>query len=255
MTDHWDESMRRRYTCRRLAAPLDLFADEEDAGWQALPWSEPFADITGLDELEPVFRTRMRMGWDDRYLYVNAEMEEPHVWGTISERNACRVEDNEVESCIDPDCDGLNYYEVEINALCIIGERSLPNPYGEGGEPLLAEPACGTRRRVALEEGERDGRIDVGEDGGGPGPEALEQRAELVREGYARGDQVVSRPDEGAERPDLVRQRTQRSKTVLETTAERTARDVLLPIFVLYLRTYCRRQLCERVGWLHLEFV
>ena len=46
-------------------------------------------------------------------------------------------EDNDFEIFIDPDGDGLNYYEFEINALGSIWELSLPKPYGEGGVPRL----------------------------------------------------------------------------------------------------------------------
>src|SRR5207253_10855220 len=43
-------------------------------------------------------------------------------------------------------------------------------------EPFLAEPLGAVRGGIAAEEGQGDGRIDVGEDRGGPGPETVEQR-------------------------------------------------------------------------------
>ena len=150
MTDEWTTTMRRRYVCRRVATPLDLGGDASDPGWDALPWSEPFVDITGTASLAPRFRTRMRMGWDDRFLYVNADMEEPHVWGTITEKNAVMFEDNDFEIFIDPDCDGLNYYEFEINALGSIWELCLPKPYGAGGVPRLGCNIDGLVSRVRV---------------------------------------------------------------------------------------------------------
>jgi hypothetical protein len=150
MTDRWHSSMRRQYVCRRVAAPLDLGSDDPDEGWNALPWSDAFVDITGLETLTPRFRTRVRMGWDERFLYVNADMEEPHVWGTITEKNAVMFEDNDFEIFIDPDRDGLNYYEFEINALGSIWELSLPKPYGEGGKPRLGCNIEGLVSRVRV---------------------------------------------------------------------------------------------------------
>ena len=88
------------------------------------------------------------MGWDDQYFYVGAEMEEPHVWGTIRERNAVMFHDNDFEVFIDPDGDGLNYYEFEMNAFGTIWELSLPKPYGEGGVPVLGCNLAGLRRAV-----------------------------------------------------------------------------------------------------------
>ena len=97
----------------------ELKAGEPDPGWDALPWSETFVDITGSAALRPRFDTRVRMGWDARFLYINAELEEPHVWGTITERNAVMFEDNDFEVFLDPDCDGLNYYEFVITSYSI----------------------------------------------------------------------------------------------------------------------------------------
>jgi len=150
MSDQWRESMRRHYVCQRVAKSLDLTTEAMDPGWEELPWSELFADITGHESLQPRYGTRVRMGWDDHYLYVNAELEEPHVWGTITEKNAVMFEDNDFEIFIDPDCDGCNYYEFEINALGTIWELSLPRPYSEGGKPRLGCNIDGLLSRVRV---------------------------------------------------------------------------------------------------------
>lgn len=127
----------RRYQCQRVAQPIQIDGSISDAQWAALPWTDDFVDITGEESLKPYFRTRMKMAWDEHFFYFAAELEEPHVWGTITEKNAVMFEDNDFEIFIDPDCDGLNYYEFEINALGTIWELSLPKPYGEGGVPIL----------------------------------------------------------------------------------------------------------------------
>jgi len=151
MTDRWNEKMRRRYTCRRVASPLNIYAGQSDPGWEDLAWSDLFVDITGRDELMPHYATRMRMGWDEQFLYINADLVEPHVWGTITEKNAKMFEDNDFEVFIDPDCDGLNYYEFEINALGTIWELSLPRPYGDGGVPVLGCNIEGLISRVRVD--------------------------------------------------------------------------------------------------------
>ena len=33
---------------------------------------------------KPRFKTRVKMLWDAKYFYIAAEMEEPHVWGTLT---------------------------------------------------------------------------------------------------------------------------------------------------------------------------
>lgn len=151
MNDAWTEAVRRSYLCRRLPCALDLQGSEPDPLWETLPWSEPFADITGRPELAPRFTTRMRMGRDTEFLYVQALLEEPHVWGTITRDNEVMFMDNDFEVFLDPDCDGLDYYEFEINALGSIWELSLPRPYGDGGEPILGCNLDGLVSRVRID--------------------------------------------------------------------------------------------------------
>ncbi len=127
----------RRYHCQRVQSPIKIDGTLTDPAWAELPWTDDFADITGDPALKPYHQTRVKMGWDDDYLYIGAELKEPHVWGTITQKNTIMFEDNDFEVFIDPDCDGLNYYEFEINALGTIWELSLPKPYGEGGVPIL----------------------------------------------------------------------------------------------------------------------
>jgi hypothetical protein len=140
----------RKYLCRRVGSPIVIEGSLSDPGWASLAWSENFEDITGDPKLKPRFRTRVKMGWDDEYFYVGAKMEEPHVWGTITEQNAVMFEDNDFEVFIDPDCDGLDYYEFEINTLGSIWELSLPKPYGEGGVPILGCNLPGLKSAVHI---------------------------------------------------------------------------------------------------------
>lgn len=138
----------RRYLCERMNRPPALDGKVGGAAWDALPWTDDFIDITGDDSRRPRFRTRAKMGWDDECFYVGAVLEEPHVWGTITEKNAKMFEDNDFEVFIDPDGDGLNYYEFEMNALGTIWELSLPKPYADGGVPILGCNLEGLRRAV-----------------------------------------------------------------------------------------------------------
>jgi len=127
----------REYYCRKVTQTPSLEGFVSGPGWDDLPWTDEFVDITGREALKPWFSTKLKMGWDESYLYFGAQMEEPHVWGTITTKNAQMFEDNDFEIFIDPDSDGLNYYEFEINALGTIWELCLPCPYKDGGKPEL----------------------------------------------------------------------------------------------------------------------
>src|SRR5512133_1807539 len=77
----------RGYVCFRASAPITIDGKPDDSAWADAPWTEDFADIEGPAKPAPRFRTRAKMLWDDEYLYVYAELQEPHVWGTITKKN------------------------------------------------------------------------------------------------------------------------------------------------------------------------
>jgi hypothetical protein len=76
------------------------------------------------------------MLWDDEYLYIAAQLEEPHVWGTLKKHDEIVFHDNDFEIFIDPDGDCRDYYEIEINPLGTIFDLLLERTYADGGPAL-----------------------------------------------------------------------------------------------------------------------
>lgn len=138
------------YHCTKVDRPLALDGFMTDPLWEGAAWTDDFVDITGEAALKPRFRTRVKMLWSDDYFYVAAEMQEPHVWGTITEKNEIMFNDNDFEVFIDPDGDSRNYYEFEVNALNTIWELSLPVPYSHGGQPILGCNLAGLISKVGV---------------------------------------------------------------------------------------------------------
>lgn len=129
------------YTCRRtpIVPSLD---DKGLEAWQRADWTADFDDIENRehsDRPKPTYRTRAKMLWDDNAFYVLAEMEEPHVWGTLNKRNSIIYNDNDFEVFLDPDGDRLAYYEFEMNALGTIMELKMDKPYSDGGNYTFIE--------------------------------------------------------------------------------------------------------------------
>ena len=104
-----------------------------DSLWDAAAWTDYFTDIEGSAKPEPRFKTRAKMLWDAEYFYIAAEMEEPHVWGTLENRDDIIFYDNDFEVFIDPDGDTHEYYELEMNALNTVWDLLLIKPYRDGG--------------------------------------------------------------------------------------------------------------------------
>lgn len=134
----WREKMRHivpeGYVCHFTARPPVIDGKMDDAAWAEAPWTKDFVDIEGDAKPKPRFRTRAKMLWDDKYFYVAAEMEEPHVWGTLTEHDSVIFHDPDFEVFIDPNGDSHEYYEFEMNALNTGWDLFLPKPYKDGGQ-------------------------------------------------------------------------------------------------------------------------
>ena len=144
------QDVPRRYVCYRAPGRPRLDGSLDDPAWRAAPWSAPFVDIEGERKPAPRFQTRMKMLWDDRYLYVAAELEERQVWGTITQRDAVIFHDDDFEMFIDPDGDAKQYAELEINALNTVWDLFLEKPYREGGSADNAWDIAGLRTGVRV---------------------------------------------------------------------------------------------------------
>lgn len=138
----------RGYVCYRASGPLVIDGKLDDSAWANVPWSEPFRDIEGDKKPDPPYRTRVKMLWDDEALYIAAELEEPHVWATLTEHDAVIFHDNDFEVFLDPDSDSHDYGELELNALNTTWDLFLTKPYKDGGRALHAWEITGLRTAV-----------------------------------------------------------------------------------------------------------
>ncbi len=126
---------------------IDGLADEES--WKKTQVSDDFIDIEGVDI--PTYRTNVRMLWDETYLYFYAEMEEPHVWATLKQRDTVIFYNNDFEIFIDPDGDTHNYYEFEMNALNTVWDLLLVKPYREQAPVVDSWDILGLKTAVHVE--------------------------------------------------------------------------------------------------------
>ncbi|MEO8480441.1 MAG: carbohydrate-binding family 9-like protein [Gemmatimonadota bacterium] len=140
----------RSYRAARAVVPPVIDGSFDEPAWAAVPPSEPFVDIEGARRPAPTHETRVRMMWDDSTLYIAATVIEPDLWGTITERDAVIFHDNDFEWFIDPDGDGLRYFEFEVNALGTVWDLFLPKPYRDGGKAVDAWDIEGLRSAVRL---------------------------------------------------------------------------------------------------------
>lgn len=200
----------RLYEAPRAPAAPVIDGDLDEEAWRAAPWTESFLDIRGEGGPRPRWATRARLTWDSCCLYVGAELEEPHLWATLTERDAIIYRDHDFEVFLDPDGDGLAYYELEINALGTEFDLFLDKPYRAGGRAYIDWDMEGLRTAVRLDgtlndpsDEDRGWTVEIAipwaalrpPDGVAAGPEAVPDNS---RQGGGRGS-----PNAGNREPGM----------------------------------------------------
>lgn len=155
-----------RYRCLRTPHPIAIDGDLTKPVWQAAPASSAFVDI--VSGKPAWFDTRVRLLWDDDFLYFGFTAEETDVWGTLTERDSKIYEENDLEIFI---AGKDAYYEFEISACNVIYEvfwiwKDAHHPGGKYWGPPEFNPS--TQRIMTLDgvgghvhpRGERWGFLD-----------------------------------------------------------------------------------------------
>ena len=105
------------YPCYRTNTPIIVDGQLNSPSWNKVPWSEPLVDI--ITGKKTFLETRVKLLWDNQYLYIGFKNEEPFVRASFTENGSHLWEENDVEVFIAGD---NAYYELELNALNTIYE-------------------------------------------------------------------------------------------------------------------------------------
>jgi hypothetical protein len=119
----------KHYVCHRIAGTISVDGKLDEESWKRAAWTDYFVDIEGDLEPAPLYKTRVKMLWDQKYLYIGAEIQEPSLWATLTQRDTVIFRDNDFEVFIDPNGATQPYYEMEINALGTVWDLLLRKPY------------------------------------------------------------------------------------------------------------------------------
>jgi Carbohydrate family 9 binding domain-like len=136
------------YVCLKAEKSPAIDGKLDDDAWKAAPWSSDFVDIEGDAKPKPRHRTRMKMLWDEKALYIAAEIEEPHVWATLDKHDSVIFHDPDFEVFLDPDGDNHLYGELELNAKNTTWDLLLSKPYKDGGKALNGWEIIGLKTAV-----------------------------------------------------------------------------------------------------------
>jgi hypothetical protein len=89
-------------------------ADAQAHHWQGVPAREL---VRAVDGGRPQQGTTVKCAWNANEMRVLFEVQDNHVWATLTERGAMLYEEEVVEVFIDPVGDLEHYFEIEVNPL------------------------------------------------------------------------------------------------------------------------------------------
>ena len=141
----------RTYVAYRTEGALNIDGKLDESSWQKAKSTEAFEDISGKGFAAPKYETTAKMLWDDDYLYVGAILEEPNITAKLTQRDTIIYYDNDFEVFIDPDSDGHNYFEIEVNANNVLFDLMLDKPYRVGGDFFLQWDCPGIQSAIHIE--------------------------------------------------------------------------------------------------------
>jgi hypothetical protein len=121
----------KHYILTKTNEQIVIDGIENESSWKRALYSDLFIDIQGVKI--PKYDTKMKMLWDENYLYVYAQLEEPHIWGDLKQRDTVIYYNNDFEIFIAPSGTTRNYAEIEINCLGTVWDLLLNKPYRDRG--------------------------------------------------------------------------------------------------------------------------
>lgn len=132
-------SYPRQYVAYASDSPPVFDGRLDEPFWQDVGFSEAFVDIS--TNATPGKQTRVKLRWDDAFLYIGAFLVDDQVWANITSTCHCLdpthdqviYHDNDFEVFVDADGSTHGYKETEVNAAAASWDLLLQKPYNDGG--------------------------------------------------------------------------------------------------------------------------
>lgn len=137
------------YYCCRAVDTILIDGVCSPAEWAGAQWTDGFVEIAPGAPV-PLYDTRVKLLWDDDYLYIFAILDDPHIWARLSQRDTVVFYDNDFEVFIDPDGDTHNYLELEVNARGTLWDLLLSRPYRDLGKAITSYNLNGMKMAIGI---------------------------------------------------------------------------------------------------------
>jgi len=134
--NHLNAQEIREYVVKRTTGLIEIDGQFTEPDWEAAAFTERF--VIYWDGSSTNLSTQAKLLWDDDFIYIGFKCEDPDVWATFENRDDLLWNEEVIEILCDPDGDGLNYFEVQVNPLETILDLFLDKAYYAGGRADLS---------------------------------------------------------------------------------------------------------------------
>ncbi len=129
-TGIWAQDLNE-YTVYKSEHPLNIDGKLSEAGWKHARWTQNFVVYNSGETTNT--KTNAKMLWDNNYLYIAIECQDHYLISNFREHDSPLWDEDVAEIFIDPDGDGMNYIEFDVNPLGAVTDVFLAKPYYKGG--------------------------------------------------------------------------------------------------------------------------
>jgi hypothetical protein len=139
-----------RYSVKKINSTITVDGNLDENAWKTAVSTKNFV-ILGNNDTPAKTTTQAKILWDEDYLYVGFNCQDPNVWATYQDRDDPLYTEDVVEVYIDPDGDGEKYLEVEVNPLNTIFDLWLTKPWASGGQGITEWTMAGLATAISVD--------------------------------------------------------------------------------------------------------
>ena len=115
-----------KYSIFKTNSAIKIDGLDNELSWQNATWSPEFVSLKGEENPDTLYQTRFKMLWDNRYLYILAEIKDPHIWTHSSNEDGIYYPGNLLAVLINPDRTTHNFFEFDVNAQNNFNDQYFP---------------------------------------------------------------------------------------------------------------------------------
>lgn len=116
------------YKCPKVQVPPIIDGALDDIAWSSVP-SVNLLDCQNGSPTDR--RTSVRLCWDDNYLYVAFECCDEEIHNSYSNHDDPIFLEDAVEVFLDPDCDEMSYFEIDVSPSNIVFDADIDPSNGK----------------------------------------------------------------------------------------------------------------------------